>query len=310
MKYIYQKIKEKEISIKDLEKSLKIEEKLTKKISEQIDIASQIRKIFLSSLEIEEVNFTTKNRYKKEISGKLFTSENDSLILFDAGLRTGLRQFPEIGIYLSKTGYDVVSVEGGDEVYGTEKVNYIDAVNYLKINKRITWRNIFAVGLSSGGVVSLKLGVDDEGIGIKGVIVINSYFDLTEMWYYGKKYLQKTDPKNPRRKVFESYFKYAEERNVNPDKDAQEFYLASPKSFYKDVKLPVLIIHGIKDEIVPVEQGIKLYEALRKENKNVKFKIVVGEGIHSPGIFSSFENFWGIMQTICAARVFMRELKS
>jgi esterase/lipase len=231
------------------------------------------------------------------------------LVLFDAGLRTGIKEVPEVGVYLSKTGYDVLSVEGGDEVYGTERINYIDAVNYLKTNKSLVWRNIFAVGLSSGGVVALKLGTDDEGIGIKGIVVVDSYFDLIEMWYYGKEYLQKTDPKNPRRKVFESYFKYAEERGVDPEKNAQDFYLASPKSFYKDVRLPVLIIHGVKDEITPIEQGIKLYEALKNENRNVKFKIVVGEGIHSPGIFSSFENFWGIMQTICAARVFMEELK-
>jgi hypothetical protein len=309
MEYIYQKIKKGELALKDLEKKLKLEGKLVKKICEKIDIALQARKIFLSFLKIKEMNFSMTNRFGKEISARLFTSGNDTLILFDAGLKTGIKEHPEVGIYLSKSGFDVISIEGGDEVYGTEGVNYIDAIKYLN-SKGMTWKKLFALGLSSGGAVALRLAVDDEDIGIIGSMVIDSYFDLAEMWYYGKKYLQSTDLSNPRRKVFENYFKYAEERNEDPEKDPQTFYLASPKSFYRDVKLPVLIIHGIKDEIVPIEQGLELYEALKKEDKDVDFKLVLGEGIHAPGIFSSFENFFGIMQTICAVRAFIKERSS
>ena len=48
---------------------------------------------------------------------------------------------------------------------------------------------------------------------------------------------------------------------------------------------PFLIVHGDSDELVPFNQSVLLYEALREAGQGVEFYKVRGGG-HGPGIFS------------------------
>ncbi len=56
----------------------------------------------------------------------------------------------------------------------------------------------------------------------------------------------------------------------DPDKDRVALEAASPARLAKNVKAPVLLIHGDDDETVPVSQSILMHDALRSAGKPVK----------------------------------------
>lgn len=52
----------------------------------------------------------------------------------------------------------------------------------------------------------------------------------------------------------------------------------SPITFAEEIKNPILIFHGKRDPIIPVEQSEKMAEELKKTNKNVSIEILNREG--------------------------------
>lgn len=63
--------------------------------------------------------------------------------------------------------------------------------------------------------------------------------------------------------------------------DAATRQAASPADFAANVKIPMLLIHGDKDENVPFEQSVIMRDALTKAGKDVEFVELPGEE-HTP----------------------------
>ncbi len=63
--------------------------------------------------------------------------------------------------------------------------------------------------------------------------------------------------------------------------DAPTRQAASPADFAAKVKIPMLLIHGDKDENVPFEQSVIMRDALKKAGKDVEFVELPGEE-HTP----------------------------
>ena len=72
-------------------------------------------------------------------------------------------------------------------------------------------------------------------------------------------------------------------------KELEKARQASPVTYVSKDSSPFLIMHGDKDNVVPVGQSEELTEALKKAGVEVQLRIVTGDGHGGPG-FSSPEN--------------------
>jgi dipeptidyl aminopeptidase/acylaminoacyl peptidase len=64
---------------------------------------------------------------------------------------------------------------------------------------------------------------------------------------------------------------YIKESIGDPDKDQKMLRDRSPALQAAKINVPILLIHGDEDKIVPYEQAEIMYEALEKHNKQVEF---------------------------------------
>ena len=62
------------------------------------------------------------------------------------------------------------------------------------------------------------------------------------------------------------------------DKKVKLAKLASPVTHVTKDDPPILIFHGDKDQVIPVENSISIYEALEPKNKRVLLTIYEGVG--------------------------------
>jgi dipeptidyl aminopeptidase/acylaminoacyl peptidase len=88
-------------------------------------------------------------------------------------------------------------------------------------------------------------------------------------------------------KVLNLYKMYAESEMMDFDENGTPrvkgaYAMASPKNFIKDINVPILLVHGKADKIVPSEQAAKNYELAKSLGKDVRLKIVPGESVHNP----------------------------
>ena len=59
------------------------------------------------------------------------------------------------------------------------------------------------------------------------------------------------------------------EKQIGDDADVLE--KNSPINFAKSINIPVMLIHGDLDTVVPVEHSQKMYQALTQQNKEVEY---------------------------------------
>jgi pimeloyl-ACP methyl ester carboxylesterase len=131
--------------------------------------------------------------------------------------------------------------------------------------------------------------------------------DLREKLYASGRLLFENDPraKEERRKVSAELEKYRDEPwfekgaelppnldNDNPPRGALELLFFEPSPMWEKVKVPVLLIWGDRDTVVPVSEGKKIIEnALEKSgNKRVEVKIV--PNVDHAGIVVKQTNEW------------------
>lgn len=67
----------------------------------------------------------------------------------------------------------------------------------------------------------------------------------------------------------------------DPKQDAALLRAGSPRLRAAEIRIPVLLIHGAQDDIVPIEQSKMMHKALRKAGKPVKLITYEGEGHRS-----------------------------
>jgi alpha-beta hydrolase superfamily lysophospholipase len=76
---------------------------------------------------------------------------------------------------------------------------------------------------------------------------------------------------------------------VNPRLlDGSKEHLISNQEMMKGAKMPVLVIHGEEDEIIPLEDGLDLYAAATNENKNM---LVIPEAGHNTLMLYGLEEY-------------------
>jgi dipeptidyl aminopeptidase/acylaminoacyl peptidase len=146
--------------------------------------------------------------------------------------------------------------------YGMEMQDDLeDAVTYLVKEKIADPKNVCIVGASYGGYAAL-MGATKTPDLFKCAISFAGMSDLIKMrdnfrWFANK---------NTARKQF------------GEDKD--QLKQTSPARMAEKVKIPILLIHGDDDVVVPVKQSRIMAEALKDEGKQYEY-IELEDGTHN-----------------------------
>ncbi len=142
-----------------------------------------------------------------------------------------------------------------------------EAIRFLTKQRLVDTEKIGVLGLSMGGRVAAILALKDRRVKF-AVLYSPALGCLKDRW------LQQIDAQ---RNLFES---------GKPIEVTAGWYLKKaffdtidnmvPLVFIDQVKIPILIIHGDHDSIVPVEESAKGYELVKKQNPKNEFHIVEG----------------------------------
>jgi dipeptidyl aminopeptidase/acylaminoacyl peptidase len=143
-----------------------------------------------------------------------------------------------------------------------------DAVEALANEGKIDPKNVCIVGGSYGGYAALAGAAFTPDV-YKCAISLNGVSDLDVMM------------KTERSSYGSNHWVVAYWDRVMANGNYKRNYLASvsPINFVSDIKIPVLLIHGEYDEIVPFKQSKNMYETMKDEDKDVTF-IELNNGDH------------------------------
>lgn len=163
--------------------------------------------------------------------------------------------------YHGSTGYGSNFEKSINKRIGTlEILDCIDAVNYLKKLPDLKSKRIGIGGDSYGGFLTL-LALEKAndlfafGFAINGISDWVSFLNKLPMSLFPER-------------------TYIYKKFGNPIKDYLHLYSVSPINMAYMVKAPLLIIHGKKDERVPVSQSINMYKKLKDFNENVQLEVL------------------------------------
>jgi dipeptidyl aminopeptidase/acylaminoacyl peptidase len=117
-----------------------------------------------------------------------------------------------------------------------------------------------AVGGSSGGLTVLGLLGRHDGLAAGGIV---SYpvTDLADL--------------AARSHRFEAHYTLT---LVGPPEDVQRYHERSPLSYADRVRVPLLVMHGDADPVVPLDQSVRLAERVRDAGGDVALHVFPGEG--------------------------------
>jgi len=144
------------------------------------------------------------------------------------------------------------------------------AIRALRRLKSISWVDSETVGLfgvSLGGTVSLLASTQERA---RFVIDIAGWVDLADLYVFLSRF-----PKGSPQKDVADLFKSA---LGEPDENRELYSLASPITYADGITGSVLIIHGSKDEMVPLSQSERLYRKLKELGRDVELVVIEDGG--------------------------------
>jgi|GEM_PF-6197097 len=239
--------------------------------------------------EMKSERFWYLNRRNEAIQGIIYGPNYDRplpLIAFDSGYKRDLFNFSIVGKVIACLGYRAFSIRSRNELKVIEAEDYIDAAEFLrtKYEKRNKIGDKSGViGISGGNIVVYKMCSNKEFIernNLKCGVSISPFADLAEQFKYMKEVIKKQNVDSHTKEVLEDYNRYVESLGVKDTEDDSIFVKGSPITYVNELKIPLLIEHGIKDDIVPVTGSLKIYSKAKKAKKEVELVLIPGKGIH------------------------------
>jgi dipeptidyl aminopeptidase/acylaminoacyl peptidase len=142
-----------------------------------------------------------------------------------------------------------------------------DAVTALSDEGVIDHNNVCIVGWSYGGYAALAGATYTPDL-YKCAISINGVSDVEEM-------LDEEKDNYGSDSEILSYWKEVINKNKLSDDFLQKI---SPINYVENIKIPVLIIHGTRDKVVPVSQSEDFFDKMEDANKEVSYLELKGVG--------------------------------
>jgi len=239
--------------------------------------------------ETKSERFWYLNSRNEAIQGIMYGPNNNDplpLIAFDSGYKRDLFNFSIIGKIIACLGYRAFSVRSRNELKVIEAEDYIDAAEFLR--NKYEKRNKIGdksgvIGISGGNIIVYKMCSNEQFIkrnNLKCGVSISPFADLAEQFNYMKEMLKKQNIEKHTKKVLEDYNRYVESLGIKDTSDDSIFLKGSPITYVNELKTPLLIEHGIKDDVVPVTGSLKIYSQSKKAKKQVELILIPGKGIH------------------------------
>ncbi len=151
----------------------------------------------------------------------------------------------------------------------------VNAIRKLKNASNIDEDRIGLFGISLGGTMALLTSTQEE---VAFVIDGAGWVDLAELY----RFLSKYPPNTPQKIIVDTI----ESALDTPEENPEMYRLSSPINYVDQMTGKILIVHGDKDNMVPLEQSKILYEKLKGLGKTVELKVIEGAGY----LFKGYEN--------------------
>lgn len=166
--------------------------------------------------------------------------------------------------FRGSTGFGKTHVLAGVNSIDGIMINDIaDAVKYVSDKYQVDKRKVFIFGHSYGGYATYMSLIKYPNLYASGV-ALSAPTDL-------KKWM-KTQKKE------KDYFTYEFWKKVLGSKNSKYLSEISPITYADQFEKPLLMFHGKKDAIIPIEQAEEMIAKLRKNNKKAKLEILQNEG--------------------------------
>lgn len=136
-----------------------------------------------------------------------------------------------------------------------------DAVAHVVASKGLDQARVAIMGTSYGGYAALMGAVLRPDL-YKAAIAICGVFDLPDMMDW-----QRRMDDAPDQPIYDFWTK----RIGDPRTDSERMASASPRRRADEIACPVLLVHGVEDDIVPVAQSRRMRDALRAARKTVDY---------------------------------------
>ncbi len=172
--------------------------------------------------------------------------------------------------FRGSTGFGVTLYRGGFGEWGGKMQGDLkDAVTTLVDGGLADRNRVCIMGGSYGGYAALAGAAFDPDL-YRCAISINGVSDINRMMRDDRR-------RFGRRHWLLNYF----ERSIAADEYSRErINRISPINAVESIKIPILLIHGEDDDVVPESQSSRMYRALRRADKPVTYIKLPGEGHH------------------------------
>ncbi len=170
--------------------------------------------------------------------------------------------------FRGSSGYGRAFAEAGYRQWaGAMQDDVTDTVTHLIGQGVVDPQRVVILGGSYGGYSALAGAVVTPTL-YRAAASIAGVTDLPELMKWHAKEDGRDSP------VYETLV----ERIGDPSKDKAALEAASPRRRAAEIQIPVLLIHGKLDGIVPIRQSQLMAKALKKARKQVSTMEVIGEG--------------------------------
>jgi len=188
------------------------------------------------------------------------------------------RLFVQVARRLSKSGFIVLRFDfrgSGDSDGEFEDMTVPDevcdaekALTFLIEQRNVDKERVGVLGLSMGGRVAAILASKDERVKF-AILYSPALGPLKEKFFsqMDKKKLEKLNSGEPIEVSSGWYLKKEFFETVD--------YII-PLNIMDRIKVPILIVHGDKDEVIPLEEALMGYELIRNSNEKNELYIVKG----------------------------------
>jgi dienelactone hydrolase len=165
-------------------------------------------------------------------------------------------------------GFGLAYIEKGYGEWGRKmQTDVSDGVKYLVDAKIVDPKRVCIVGASYGGYAALAGAAFTPDL-YRCAVSVSGVSDLREMLKSrGKIYGRDSD-----------LYAYWVKQIGDPDRDAARIDAVSPALHVDQIRVPVLLIHGDKDGIVPYEQSKIMKKALEKSGRPTELITLEDEG--------------------------------
>lgn len=198
------------------------------------------------------------------ISGSGFGPGVGRTVLFCHGLGTGKQELLDLAGTFHAQGYGVLLIDhrahgesaGQFTTFGdAERYDVLGAVRWLRQNRRVEAARIFGVGISTGAAALVAAAADDsdDGRAIDALALYSTYDNLPAL----SADLAREHFLPP----FSGLLRTTALQLVSAHA-GRDLVAFSPRDLIDDLwPRPVLIIHGARDGLIPIERGQALYDA-------------------------------------------------